>query len=58
MCLHLAGLSKVLANIRACLFAAWTFMLAIPLFIIMMSMALPVLALDKFRCAAAAAAVM
>jgi 1-acyl-sn-glycerol-3-phosphate acyltransferase len=48
--LHLlAGLSKVLANIRACMFAAWTFMLAIPLFIIMMTMALPVLALDKFR---------
>jgi 1-acyl-sn-glycerol-3-phosphate acyltransferase len=46
----------VLANIRACMFGAWTFMLAIPLFIVMMSMALPVLALDKFRCAAAAAA--
>jgi hypothetical protein len=44
-----AGLGKVLANIRACMFAAWTFMLAIPLFIVMMTMALPVLALDKFR---------
>ncbi|WIA21215.1 hypothetical protein OEZ85_000459 [Tetradesmus obliquus] len=44
-----SGLSKVLANIRACMFGAWTFMLAIPLFIVMMSMALPVLALDKFR---------
>jgi hypothetical protein len=50
---HLAaGLGKVLANIRACMFAGWTFMLAIPLFIVMMTMALPVLALDKFRCAA------
>eukprot|EP00879_Flechtneria_rotunda_P026120 GHRR01027817.1.p2 GENE.GHRR01027817.1~~GHRR01027817.1.p2 ORF type:complete len:248 (-),score=52.76 GHRR01027817.1:52-795(-) len=46
-----ADLSKVLANIRACLFAAWTFTLAIPLFIIMTLMALPVLAIDKVRCA-------
>eukprot|EP00882_Tetradesmus_deserticola_P007053 GHRQ01007425.1.p1 GENE.GHRQ01007425.1~~GHRQ01007425.1.p1 ORF type:complete len:346 (+),score=136.04 GHRQ01007425.1:213-1250(+) len=44
-----SGLSKVLANIRAAMFAAWTFTLAIPLFIIMMTLALPVLALDKFR---------
>jgi 1-acyl-sn-glycerol-3-phosphate acyltransferase len=44
------GLSKLLAHVRAAAFAAWTFMLAVPLFITMMVLALPVLALDKFRC--------
>jgi hypothetical protein len=44
------GLSKVLANIRALLFAVWTFTLAIPLFVTMVAMAGPVLLLDKFRC--------
>lgn len=43
-------MSKLLANIRAGLFAAWTFTLAIPLFVTMLAMALPVLAFDKFRC--------
>lgn len=44
-----AGLSKVLAHIRAAAFAAWTFTLAVPLFITMMVLALPVMVFDKFR---------
>jgi hypothetical protein len=40
----------VLANIRAVMFAAWTFTLAIPLFVTMLALALPVMAFDKFRC--------
>ncbi len=47
------GLSKFLANVRAICFAAWTFTLAIPLFIIMVVQAPIVMLTDKYRCTAA-----
>lgn len=43
------GLGTALAKVRALLFAAWTFTLAVPLFIIMMVLAPIVLVTDKFR---------
>ncbi len=45
--------SELAAHVRAALFAAWTFTLAVPLFCAMLLMALPVLLLDKVRCVVA-----
>jgi hypothetical protein len=44
-----SGFWKAIANVRALLFAAWTFTLAVPLFIIMVVMSPVVLLTDKFR---------
>ncbi|KAF8056785.1 1-acyl-sn-glycerol-3-phosphate acyltransferase [Scenedesmus sp. PABB004] len=43
------GVAKLLAHVRAALFAAWTFALAVPLFIAMLCLCLPVMALDNTR---------
>ena len=43
------GLTKLLANARALLFALWTFTLAVPLFAAMLAMAPIVWLTDKFR---------
>jgi hypothetical protein len=45
------GLAKALANVRALAFAAWTFTLAIPLFLVMLLLSPFVAVTDKFRCA-------
>lgn len=51
-------MTKLLANARALLFAAWTFTLAVPLFLMMTIMSPVVMLTDKFRCGAARAALL
>ncbi len=46
---RITGLSKLLANARALAFAAWTFTLAVPLFVIMVLQAPLVMLTDKYR---------
>eukprot|EP00877_Chromochloris_zofingiensis_P010183 jgi/Chrzof1/5418/Cz16g02090.t1 len=44
-----SSVSKVLANVRACLFGAWTFTLAVPLFVVMLALSPFVMIFDKYR---------